>query len=71
MTRQFNIDPIYKDVPRTWRDRLFTIPWRPLQATRQERDFSAEHDAYMERLEEEIDKRNHHVDRAISNEINR
>lgn len=34
--------PIFKIVRRTWWERLFTIPWRPLQATRQERDWKAE-----------------------------
>lgn len=34
--------PIYRIVRRTWWQRLFTFPWRPLQATRQERDWKAE-----------------------------
>lgn len=36
------MDPIYKTVRRTWFERLFTLPWNPLQATRQERDYKAE-----------------------------
>lgn len=35
-----------KTVPRTWRERLFSLPWRPLQATRQVQTYVPDPNVY-------------------------
>lgn len=46
----FVTTPIYRTVRRTWRERLFTLPWTPHRAWRKERDHVAESEAHFERL---------------------
>lgn len=36
------MDPIYKPVPRSWFERLFTFPWNPLETHKDVRDYAAE-----------------------------
>lgn len=43
------VEPIFRDEPRSWRERLFTWPWQPFQATRRVRDFGAEQRRFAER----------------------
>lgn len=36
------MDPIYKSVPRSWFERLFTFPWNPMETHKDVRDYAAE-----------------------------